>query len=42
MVESVRLCCVGMSQGKSVVLGPEIVQQTIEKIKMIQERMKES
>jgi hypothetical protein len=28
--------------GESVVLGPEIVQQTTEKIKMIQERMKAS
>ena len=26
--------------GDSVVLGPEIVQQTIEKIKIIQEKMK--
>ncbi|MCI77347.1 hypothetical protein A2U01_0098617, partial [Trifolium medium] len=28
--------------GESVVLGPEIVQQTTEKIKMIQEKMRAS
>lgn len=28
--------------GESVVLGPEIVQQTTEKVKMIQDKMKDS
>ena len=42
MVGDAELRCVGLSQAKNVMLGPEIVQQTTEKVRMIQEKMKAS
>jgi len=34
--------CVGFESGESALLGPDVVQETTEKVKMIQEKMKAS
>ena len=42
MVEDVELLYVGHTSGESVVLGPELVRETTDKVKLIREKMKAS